>query len=69
MEFLFETLLNKTVKISYFNFRNDERTERWLIGKLLSEDETFIQIQGKTDGAIFTINKSHVIEIVLEGDN
>lgn len=63
---MFENLINKTIKVSYFTYRNNERNERWLIGKLISEDSTFIQVQGLSDGTTFTINKEHVIEIVEE---
>ena len=65
---MFETLIDKKVKISYFNFRNNERNERWLVGKLISEDEKFVQIEGLADGTTFTINKEHVIEIVKEAE-
>ena len=66
VEIVFENLLGQTVKISYFSFRNNERAERFIIGKLISEDENFLQIQGRADGTLFTINKEHIIEIVQE---
>ena len=64
---MFEELIGKTIKISYFNFRNNEKTERWIVGILISEDINFVQIKGASDGTIFTINKEHVIEIVASG--
>lgn len=66
VEIVFENLFEKIVKVSYFTFRNNERAERFIIGTLISEDQDFIQIQGRADGTLFTINKEHVIEIVQE---
>ena len=63
---MFDSLINKVVKVSYFNYRNDIRTERWIIARLISQDDKFIQIEGVANGTIFTINKEHIIEIVEE---
>ena len=65
---MFESMVNQKVKISYFSYRNDTKTERYLYGTLISEDSDFVQIEGKIDGKKFTINKAHIIEIVEMGD-
>lgn len=65
---LVEKLINKIVKISYFQYRNNQKTERYIHGKLIAADANFIQIEGLRDEKIFTINTQHIIEIVDEGD-
>ena len=65
----FENQIGKIVKISYFSYRNDEKIERYIIGKLLLEDADFLQIQGLKDGTIFAINKEHIISVIKEGEN
>ena len=63
-----ENQINKPVKVSYFKYNGEQKTERFIRGIIVSEDEHFIQIVGHTDGKKFTINKRLVNDIVDEGD-
>ena len=66
MSVVFENLLNCNIKVSYFKYNNDKKTERFIYGTLIKEDDLFVQIRGRTDGKIFNINKEQIIELVGE---
>lgn len=59
---MFEKVMGKKVRISYFRYTGTSKEERFIFGTIVSEDADFVQIRGNTDNRLFGINKKNIIE-------
>lgn len=59
---MFEDVLGKLIKVSYFRVEGKDEKERFIVGYVQKEDENMLILRGKGDGRIQGIRKDKIIE-------